>query len=320
LAKTGFVVLVLSVVFVDGCANHELGSAHHLNLPGAPDSPQVLAVYMPWFGDRNHIDVGYSSQDATVLQRQIQEARSMGVTAFVVDWYGDRDPFLDRSFALLQQAAKDNHFHVALMYDETEDDNGEATEDAIRALRRAYAEYIGPSAPHGETYLTYNGRPLIFVFPKQGHTHWDSVRKQLNTWGQPPLLIYKDQPPAEFDKDFDGSYPWVHPGKSGWSADGSDWGKDYLDGFYDSMKKRPGKIAVGAAWPAFDDSRAPWGLNRHIDGRCGRTLEDTLDLSLRFRDSGNALPFLLLETWNDYEEGTALEQRSFTKCKANGKG
>jgi hypothetical protein len=26
------------------------------------------------------------------------------------------------------------------------------------------------------------------------------------------------------------------------------------------------------------------------------------------------LPFLLIETWNDYEEGTAVERASFTNC------
>ena len=67
------------------------------------------------------------------------------------------------------------------------------------------------------------------------------------------------------------------------------------------------QIAVGAIWPGFDDTRASWSLNRHIDRRCGKTLEDTLRTFKERDDSAHPMPFLLIETWNDYEEGTAIE-------------
>ncbi len=40
--------------------------------------PKVLAVYMPWFGDHVHMDVGYSSDDPRCLRQQIQQARHYG--------------------------------------------------------------------------------------------------------------------------------------------------------------------------------------------------------------------------------------------------
>ena len=66
------------------------------------------------------------------------------------------------------------------------------------------------------------------------------------------------------------------------------------------------KIAIGAAWPGFDDSRASWGLNRHMDARSGKTFEETLGFYRRYYSDSNPLPFLLIETWNDYEEGQPL--------------
>ena len=48
--------------------------------------------------------------------------------------------------------------------------------------------------------------------------------------------------------------------------------------------------------------------------RCGQTLEDTLRLDSRYFDVGHPLPFVMIETWNDYEEGTAIERLSFAKC------
>src|SRR5580700_1489475 len=152
--------------------------ARNLSLKDVADSagnPKILADYQPWFGDPDHIDVGYSSLDPKVLRKQIENARSMGIYAFVVDWYGARRPFLDRSTALLQRIASEQHFHIALMYDETQDDNGHATDEAMEAMELAYQKYIGPGAPGRDAYLLYRGRPVIFVFHKRGHTDWNLV-------------------------------------------------------------------------------------------------------------------------------------------------
>lgn len=283
-----------------------------------PTYPRLLAVYMPWFGDHSHMNVGYSSDDPAVVRRQVQQARDRDIYGFVVDWNGDRRPFSDHNFGLLQQVASQNHFHVALLYNEAEGDDAEqATENALNAFDRAYTAYIGPQAPYRDAYLTYEGRPLIFIFPKKGHTDWNRVREQCSHWQSPPLLIYKDEPPAQYASDFSGAYAWVQPGAEGWKPDGSNWGEQYLDNFYKIMRtKHPEEIAVGGSWPSFNDSTAAWGLNRHMDSRCGQTFEDTLGLYKRYYDAAHPLPFMLIETWNDYEEGTAIERNTANaNCK-----
>lgn len=270
-------------------------------------NPKILADYQPWFGDPDHIDVGYSSQDPNVLRKQIESARSLGIYAFVVDWYGQRHPFLDRSTTLLARIADEQHFHFALMYDETQDDNGHATDDAMEAMDIAYRKYIRPDAPGHDAYLLYRGRPVIFVFPKQGHTDWDQVRQQVNQWASPPILLYQDDPPPQFAKAFDGEYAWVFPGRKGWSPDGQSWGQDYLHDFYKKMRGRSDEVTVGGVWPGFNDAKASWSLNRHIDQRCGETFEDTLRMFQENNSSSHPIPFVLIATWNDYEEGTAIE-------------
>jgi len=194
------------------------------------------------------------------------------------------------------------------MYDETEEDNGHATDDALEAMDKAYRAYIGPNAPYRQAYLTYQGRPVIFIFPKRGHTDWSRVHEQVNSWETPPLLIYKDEPPGQYANVFDGFYAWVHPGPKGWSADGSEWGEQYLETFYQKMKNKfPDRFLVGTVWPGFNDSKASWSLNRHMDRRCGKTFEDTLRVFRRYDDGSHPMPFLLIATWNDYEEGTEIE-------------
>ena len=300
------IIALFALIAFGGCYHSSTRHSVADAMEGLPQPTRILADYQPWFGDPDHINVGYSTQDPAVLHKQIEKAKALGIYAFAVDWYGERRPFEDRSYALLEQIAAQDHFHVCLMYDETQEDNGHATEDALEAFDHAYRDYIGPTAPGHEAYVTYQGRPVIFIFPKRGHTDWNRVRDAVQQWEHPPLLIYKDDPPAEYASAFDGYYAWIHPGKT-WDPKGGDWGKDYLEKFYDKMKDRPGKIVVGTVWPGFNDTRASWSLNRHMDRRCGETFEDTLKMFHRYDDPEHPMPFLLIATWNDYEEGTQIE-------------
>jgi hypothetical protein len=314
-SKQPLILVTIAVLaFTSGC--HRAGAYRALSQ--AVESPvqgaTVVAVYVPWFGDPEHITVGYRTNDPAVLRRQMAKAKDLGVQAFAVDWYGDRRPFLDHTYALMQQVASQNHFRVALMYDETEEDTGHATEESLAAMAKAYEAYLHPGAPGRNAYLEYNGRPVIFIFPKRGRTDWNRVRAQVNNWPVPPLLLYKDDPPLQYANAFDGNYAWVHPSRE-WRADGSDWGKEYLEGFYKKMQSRPDKISVGTAWPGFDDTKASWSLDRHIAERCGKTFEDTLHIFHSYNQL-NPMPFLMIATWNDYEEGTAIESGVGRKCVA----
>lgn len=311
---------IITVVQLTACSRasynmHQTLRATRFQAPGA--NPEILAVYQPWFGSNDHIDVGYSSQDRIVIQKQISEAKNLGISGFLVNWYGPRMEYMDRSYSLMQTEAAQPGFKVAILYDEAVDNPGHETDAVIVDLQYAYDRYISDQAgPSRIAYLRYNGRPVIFIFPKTTKTDWNRVRQVVNSWPDRPLLIYKD-PTSEYASDFDGFYAWVEPGKQGWSPNGKNWGEDYLQDFYQRMRsKYPDKIAVGAAWPGFDDSRASWSLNRHIDSRCGKTFEDSLRLFRRYYTDQEPLPFLLIVTWNDYEEGTAIE-RGYAKCGPN---
>ena len=308
------------VVALAGCSHRTdvQQTLRSQNLQAPNGSPELLAAYQPWFGRPGHIDVGYNSQDRVVLQRQIQDARNLGIHGFVVNWYGPQHAFEDRAYLAMQQEAAQRDFHVALMYDEDVDDPGHSTDQAIADLQYAFDHYIGPQADASRAaYLRYNGRPVIFLFPKGGGTDWARVRQAVNRWPEPPLLLMKDIRQDQLG-DFDGFYAWVQPGSGGWASDGSNWGRDYLDNFYAGMAaKYPDKIAVGAAWPGFNDARASWSRNRHMDARCGRTFEESLRLFRRYFSPQHPLPFLMIVTWNDYEEGTAIERGGYANCGPN---
>lgn len=304
-------LLAVLLTLCPGC-NQTPPQPRPLRFTAQGKKPVALAVYEAWFGLPDHISVGYSSNDPDVMRRQIKEAKKMGISGFVVDWYGSPrnaaidDAPIDRNYAQMQALAAKDKFHVALMYDVKSVEVG-ATDEAIADLTYFHDHYLVPGAPGSQAYLTYQGRPIIFIFPGGDQTNWDQVRAAVNKWQPAPLLIQENLPQKYADA-FDGFYPWINPGPKGWAPDGVNWGKEYLGSFYTAMdQKNSDKILVGGAWPQFDDSKASWGLNRHIAARCGQTFWDTFALWRGFVPSDQVIPFLLLETWNDYEEGSAIE-------------
>jgi hypothetical protein len=307
---------MLLLLLPQSCARRDLRASIGRSLPANSRPTKTLAVYEPWFGHPAHINVGYSSQDPVVIQKQIEAAKRLGISGFVVDWYGEREPFLDKSYALVQSIAARQSFNVAMMFDESDLPADAATDDALAAFEIFKEKYLADSANGRHAYLEYEGRPVIFIFPKSGHTDWNRVRSVTSSWNPPPLLI-QEFAPGPSDNAFDGFYAWVNPGKKGWAPDGGNWGEDYLRDFYQAMQTRyPEKIAVGAAWAGFDDRKASWSLGRYMAQRCGATFADTMSLPQKYYPADHPLPFLLVATWNDYEESTAIE-RGLEKCKGN---
>jgi len=295
-----------------GCSRHAPSTLAGMH---GPTGPMLLAVYQPWFGNGEHMPVGYSCHDPAVIQQQIVRAKDLNIGGFVVNWYGPRKEFEDQTYAMLQKAAAQNDFKMTVQYDEAVDHPGYATDAVIVDLQYLYDRYISAGAGASRSaYLRYQGRPVIFIFPKDSSTDWNRVRQVTQSWPDPPLLIYKDQN-AKYPNAFDGFYAWVQPGAGGWARDGSHHGEDYLEYFYKNMiSHHPDKITVGAVWPGFDDSRASWTRNRHMAYRCGKTFEDTLRIFRRYHATENPPPYLLIVTWNDYEEGTDIE-RGISHCR-----
>ncbi len=211
--------IVVALLLVAGCHRSDAGSSLSANsFMGGSDQPTMLAAYLPWFGQPGHINVGYSSQDRVVIEKQIDEAKQLGIAAFVVNWYGQHHAFEDTAYTLMQQAASEKQFKVAIMYDEDDSDPAGETDVVLSDLKYAYDRYIGPQAvvPR-DAYLQFQDRPVIFIFPKGGKADWARIRQTVSTWENPPLLIYKDVHP-ELANDFDGFYAWVNPGQAGLAA------------------------------------------------------------------------------------------------------
>ncbi|HEV2696767.1 MAG TPA: hypothetical protein VGU90_02170, partial [Terriglobales bacterium] len=75
---------ILLIMQTSGCYHGQVRPVRE-QMQGLPGSPRILADYQPWFGDPDHMKVGYSTQDPAVLHKQIQKAKAMGIYAFAVD-------------------------------------------------------------------------------------------------------------------------------------------------------------------------------------------------------------------------------------------
>src|SRR5207253_47691 len=69
----------------------------------------------------------------------------------------------------------------------------------------------------------------------------------------------------------------------------------------------PGKITIGGAAKGFNDTLASWTQNRHASEQCGQTWLNGISEANKYYSANNQLQFMMVDTWNDYEEGTTIE-------------
>jgi hypothetical protein len=227
---------------------------------------------------------------------------SRGIDGAIVAWYGPDDSVGNRSTQLFfAEAAKHPGFSVAISIDTGAFQNCDRghcdnTDEMIRLLH--YVEDHFESSP---AYLRVNGRPLVTSFGLESRDiQWDRVRSAARN---NPLFIFRNSVGFKHPES-DGAFSWVAPE----TATASDpVGSSYLNRFNSTGLASGGKLIIASAFKGFNDSAASWGKGKSIQQNCGETWLNTFDIINRTYSSHRQLPFLLIPTWNDYEEGTEIE-------------
>lgn len=285
----------------------------------------ILAAYQVWFGLDSHRPAfagepmlpnewPYDSSSMEVISRHIQEAKERGIDGFVVDWYGPNaglENDVDREYQdlaaaeLFRQAEEVQGFYVSLLYDEgalreAGLEKSEYQDQVIADLQYADEHYFD-----SPVYLKINERPALFIFPYgefDSELEWAVIKAHLRPVTLINMVSNPDDPGC--DSVFDGFFAWVTATDGQWDPEGQEWGQGYLERFYATMMSPTceGKVAIGGVWPGFDDSLAPWRQNRYISRRGTLTHDQTLALA-----ESNNVDFIMIATWNDFEEGTDIE-------------
>ena len=271
------------------------------NLLYAGSSTKIYAAWQGWFGPSNHINVGYSSSDPAQVHSQVQDMISRGIQGAVIDWFGASDP-TDTATRLLRSEAEANPgFEFAViedsgaLYNTARQNQCEVTQQLINDLT-----YIANQYEVSPAYTHIAGRPVIFMFGVDTfYIDWNRVRAAAPN---NPLFLFRGPGGFTETSQANGAFQWVDLV----SPNPFDESISAQNNFYNVAKSR-GEPFFGSAYKGFNDTLAIWSTNRNINQHCGQTWVDTFSDVNNFFSASNQLPSILLVTWNDYEEGTAIE-------------
>ena len=86
-----------------GAGNISRVDVHNMLYPGA--TTKIYAHMMVWFGQSNHMNVGYSSTDTTQIKNQINDMISRGIDGVIIDWYGPNNSKDQATLSIMAEAA-----------------------------------------------------------------------------------------------------------------------------------------------------------------------------------------------------------------------
>jgi PKD domain len=264
---------------------------------------KMYVTWMGWFGRSDHINVGYNSGDPAQVHRQVQDMISRGIQGAIAAWYGASTTSIEAATQQLKSEAEANvgHFEFAIMEDvgalgSAANSNGcDVTTQLISDLTYLASQYEASPA-----YMHFNGRPVVFFFGVDAfYIDWSRV---VSSIPGNPLLIFQGN--SAFTRNpSEGGFSWVNID----SNNPFDPELTSQDSFYAAAQQASGRTAFGSAYKGFNDTLATWGTNRVIDQHCGQTWLQTFSEAGKFYSSSSQLPAMQIATWNDYEEGTAIE-------------
>ncbi|MFL6236360.1 MAG: Ig-like domain-containing protein [Thermoanaerobaculia bacterium] len=294
----------------------------------------------------DHVQIGYNSNDAAMVDAQISDMLRRGFEGISIAWYNEptrpeydgttlrvRDN-LDARCSGLSECSMSFILRLnegVFTYgcgDKTSTSLGQPAcvlQKIKDALAYADTNYFGHAS-----YLKDGGRPAVsFFFTESNYfnqcagtscslagttcnsssTCWTAIWNNVNTYVQSlsngdPKLIFRNA--SRFSASYsDGEYAWVDTSSMN---NGDPYALAYLDNFYSTALAHPTKVASGAGWKGF------YGLSTYqtwndtkTSQRCGQTWLDSVKRANSKYSSTTQLPYLLISTWNDYEEGTEIE-------------
>ncbi len=147
------------------------------------------------------------------------------------------------------------------------------------------------------SYMSKYATPYKIVSQWHGSfSEWDGA------YAWPQDLSYSNSNPGT-------QFCWAWPGPYN---GGCDYNYDYIAAYYSSAKQATGKIQMGTFYIGFDGSNNNYN-NGILARQCGQLLQflggslSTGEIAKAGYSSTKQLPWILFATWNDYGEGTNIE-------------
>lgn len=203
--------------------------------------------------------------------------------------------------------------------------------------------YFGDQAYQKYALDGGRARPIVQFFVDEGGMYpnlpasgpapsWSGIWAQVRTWSDhlsascsfapynadngAPLFIFENTPGFTHTGS-DGAFDWINPTQDQDTLQISPpTTAGDVDNFYAVSKQyAKNKLVWGVAFKGFNDTQSAWGQDRLIDQRCGQTWLGTLASAGQYYSASEQLPFVQIATWNDYNEGTPIED-GISNCYA----
>ncbi|CAN5681367.1 hypothetical protein BH10CHL1_BH10CHL1_36000 [soil metagenome] len=275
----------------------------HVVPVGAQSSsdPLVLAYYYTWFDENTWTydklsDLPaqpYVSSDRSVMGRQIDQAKSAGIDAFLVAWYGPGGGNQTESnlTAMLDEAQARN-FKIGILFETDSPFMG----DVAGALQHALSVHANHPA-----FLRVDGRPVIFFWhpTNYGIGFWQNVRSQVDP--NYSSIWISEGVDTSYLSVFDGhhlySNTWNPP------ADLS-----YTDGKFarqvEAARQQYGayKYWVATVMPGYNDVRIRPGSGFVQDREGGAYYQRSWQAAI-----GSQPNWIVITSFNEWPEGSYIE-------------
>jgi hypothetical protein len=261
---------------------------------------QVYAYYFGWhttdtWNDSRLIDHPaplYNSQDATTLDRHIDQAKNTGIDAFLMSWFGPKNDNMTHTvFNMLLDRASAKGFAVGASLDMVDPNYNARADDVVGSLR-----YLLTDRANHPAYLRFNGKPVVY-FWNQGKfsvDQWLQIRGQVDP--NRNSIWVMEGTDTSLLKAFDGLYLFNVAWSKNFSATASTWGS--------KMRAAGGWFYTPTVMPGWDES--------HIAGRTNPTAPQSHAGGAFLTNSwqgavGSGAGIVIVVSWNEFLENSYIE-------------
>ena len=259
----------------------------------------LFAYYYIWFSHNSWARakkdlplIGtYSSSDPGVMRHQIEQAKSAGITGFIVSWKDT--PLNDQRLELLMRVAAQEHFKLAMIYEGLDFSRKPLPVPEVAADFAAFRDKFAADS----VFYRINGKPLTIWSGTWAFSYAQVA--QVTSAVRPQLLVLStEKNVAGFQRiasvtDGD-AYYWssVNPATNpGYQAK--------LDQMSQAIRKA-GKYWIAPFAPGFDARMV--GGQRAVPRNNGQTLRT--EYAAAVRSSPNMLGLI---SWNEFSENSYVE-------------
>ena len=293
----------------------------------------------------------YDQLDADVLEYHLLLAHAAGVDGLVVN-VNPSDAMqvtITRLVVDTVLALRSRHAWFTQQLVLSYDDHAAAGAAAVaRNLELVRDLWLGNATAKAAFFVdaATGSRPLLFWSEANVTAHWAEALRVYGCRGSGVAVVARNA--VNFGTAH-GNFAWIGPPSTAATV-GTHWGEQYLDDFEWIMGRQSqfggsalqdaNTLAMGAAWPGFDDANVPASWNGGVARKIARTVDagDTLALTFqhaidrnrayaaRREGTGAAggsptvavdMPWLQVATFNDWPEGTHVEpQRGASPYRA----